>query len=201
MNTRTNKLLLTVAFWITGLIGYCGSQNPVVKIKEVDNKSFALYITSLERNEIQVFIKNDQGSILTEDKAQSKEKVFARKFNLRELQAGTYTLEIVDNIMTRSYPIEVSNTQINVIENKMIASFKPVIRQKEGMVGLMVFSPAQQAHEITIYNENFDIVHDETLEKEMNIQKKFDFTTAAPGDYSIVINTQGHKYTYSIPVK
>lgn len=190
-----------MVFCLVGLSGYSFSHNPIIKIKEGNNKTFALYLSSLNKSVIRVSIKNDQGSILTEYKIKSKANGFARKYNLKDLQNGTYTLEIADNIMTRSYPIEVTNNRVNIEENAMFASFKPIIKQNEKMVGLMVFSPGQQAHEVTIYNENFDIVHDEILEKETNVQKKFDFTAAAPGDYSIVINTQGHKYTYSIPVK
>jgi hypothetical protein len=192
------KLLLT--FLLLSLVtvaGFC--TNPAVKIKPLGNKSFALYITDLGNEKHSIVIKDSEGIILVSQKTR-KQDAFAKRFNLNNLVDGAYYLEINDNQKTLTYPINLSDNKLAVLESAQV-KYKPVVKQTGKSMDLMVFSPDKSSYELTIYNENYEIVHDELMSEQTNYQKKIDFSVAAPGSYSVVLNSQGHRYTYVMPVK
>ena len=121
--------------------------------------------------------------------------------NLKELPTGSYTLEIRDNIGTLSYPIALAEGSLEIPEEKLVATFNPIIKKTHNTVSLVLFSPAKHSHELSIYNENNELVHGEKIEEKVNFNKQFDFSEALPGDYSIVVNSQGHQYTYLVPIR
>jgi hypothetical protein len=192
------KLLLT--FLLLCLVTVSGfSTNPIVKIKPLGNKTFALYLSDLGNQKHSILIKDSEGVILVSQKTK-KQEAFAKRFNLNNLVDGAYYLEIDDNQKTLTYPLNLSNNKLAVLESVQVR-YTPVVRQTGKSMDLMVFSPDKSSYELKIYNEDYEIVHDELLSEQTNYKKKIDFSVAAPGSYSVVLNSQGHKYTYVMPVK
>lgn len=190
-----------VAVIVLGAWSSHGSNpQPSVTVRVLDAESFALYMRQIDGQKINVYVKDKDGSTLYSRSLRNKD-TFSKKINLKELPAGVYSLEIRDNIGTLTYPIFLSETRLEIPVDERIATFNPIVRKDDKTVSLVLFSPSGHTHNLSIYNEKHELVHDEKINETINYQKQFDFSEALPGFYSIVINSQGHEYTYHLPVK
>lgn len=198
---KTIVRLIIVAVVVLGAqSSHASNPHPAVAVRVLDAENFAIYMKQITDQKLRVAIKDDAGQVLY-FKTIRKGNSFNRKMNLKELPAGHYTLEIRDNIGTLSYPINLADGSLEIPEDKRLATFNPIIKKTNNTVSLALFSPAKHSHELSIYNAQNELVHGEKIEEKVNYNKQFDFSEALPGDYSIVVNSQGHQYTYLVPVK
>ena len=198
---KTIVRLIIVAVVVLGAqSSHASNPHPSIAVRVLDAKSFAIYMKQITDQKIRLTIKDDAGQVLY-FKTIRNNNSFNRKMNLKELPAGQYSLEIRDNIGTLSYPIALAEGSLEIPEDKRLTTFNPIINKTNNTVSLVLFSPAMHSHELSIYNEQNELVHGEKIEKKVNYNKQFDFSEALPGDYSIVVNSQGHQYTYVVPVK
>ena len=194
------KLLIVAVIVLGAQSSHAVNPHPSVSIRVLDSKSFAFQIGHIENRKIKVSLLDGAGHILFSRQVTRKE-TFGRKLNLRELPAGSYSLEIKNDIGTLTYPIQLSGQELSIPVDERIATFNPIIRKTNNTVSLVLFSPAKHSHQLSIYNERHELVHGENIEETVSFTKQFDFSEALPGSYSIVINSQGHRYTYMVPVK
>jgi hypothetical protein len=198
---KTIVRLIIVAVVVLGAqSSHASNPHPSIAVRVLDAENFAIYMRQITDQKLRVAIKDDAGHVLY-SKTIRKRSSFNRKMNLKELPAGQYTLEIRDDIGTLSYPIALAEGSLEIPEDKRVATFNPIIKKTNNTVSLALFSPAKHSHELSIYNERNELIHGEKIEEKVNYNKQFDFSEALPGDYSIVVNSQGHQYTYLVPVK
>jgi hypothetical protein len=198
---KTIVRLIIVAVVVLGAqSSHASNPHPSIRVRVLDAENFAIYMKQITDQKLRVTIKDEAGQVLY-NKTIRKSNSFKRKMNLKELPKGQYTLEIRDHIGTLSYPITLAEASLEIPEEKRLATFHPIIKKTNNMVSLMLFSPAKHSHEVSVYNEQNELLHGEKIKEKVNYNKQFDFSEALPGDYSIVVNSQGHQYTYRVPVK
>jgi hypothetical protein len=194
------RLIIVAVIVLGAQSSHASNPHPSVAIRVLDATSFAIYLNQINDQKLKIAIRDEQGNMLYYKLVRNRNS-FNRKLNLRELPTGIYSVEIRDDIGTISYPITLEQGVLSVLEDERVATFNPIIRKKSTTVSLVLFSPAKHTHELSIYNAAHELVHDEKVQNTVNFNKKFDFSEAMPGAYNIVINSQGHKYTYMVPIK
>lgn len=194
------KLLIAAVIVLGAESSHATNPHPAVSIRILDKKSFALQLGQLNHQKIKIALLDESGQILFSRLINRKDS-FGRKLNLKELPVGKYSLEIKNELGTLTYPVNLSAGGLAIPVDERTASFNPIIRKTNNTVSLVLFSPAKHTHELSIYNGRNELVYGENIEETINFQKQFDFSQALPGSYNIVINSQGHRYTYMVPVK
>lgn len=198
---KTIVRLIIIAVIVLGAqSSHATSPHPSVTIRVLDATSFALYLKQIEDQRLKITLKDSAGEVLYTKRLRNRNS-YDRRMNLENLPAGKYSLEISDNVGTLSYPVKMTVNALQIPVDERVATFHPIIRKQNSTVSLVLFSPAKHSHELSIYNENNVLMHGEKINGTVNYQKQFDFSTALPGSYSMVINSEGQKYTYMIPVK
>lgn len=198
---KTIARLIIVAVIVLGAQSSHGSNpHPSVSVRVLDATSFAFYLKQIDGQKLHVSIKDVNGTSLYSTDVRNKSS-FSRKVNLKELPEGNYSLEVSDNIRTVTYPIRLGGEVLKVPVEERIATFNPIFRKQDRKVALVLFSPSKQTHDLKIYNEANQLIHDEKIIETVNYQMQFDFSDALPGQYNFVINSQGHEYTYHLPVR
>ena len=193
-------LIITAVIVLGAQLSQARQPHPEVKFKVLEDQSFALYLGKIGHEKLKISLMDNSGHMLYNKTIDNKNS-FKRKLNLHKLPAGNYRLEISDLISTRSYPIFLANKSLIIAKDEMITVFKPILNKSNNTVSLSLFSPAKYSHTLKIYNEHSEVVHGEEIEEKVNYHKQFDFSKALPGSYSIVVKTQGHQYSYLVPIK
>jgi len=194
------RLALVAMIVLGSQSSYASKPYPGVTIRVLDMTSFALYIDQIEDQNLKLSIKDKSGNSLYSKSIRSK-RSYARKINLKNLPKGAYALEIRDNISTLSYPIVLVEGSLHVRYDQKVETFNPIVKQKPNRLDLALFSPEMHKHQLNIYNDDNELIHEETIEETVNYRKQFDFSKAIPGSYRVVVNSHGHEYRYSVPVK
>lgn len=200
MKRFTKVLLIVVALLSYNTQVYATNPPLSIAMKYVGDKSLALYLMNCDNQKTKISILDNNGSTL-HSKTVKKQLKYAEKYNLRNLPSGQYLVEIRNEMITTSIPILIKDETISVLGNERITTFKPFMKHNNNEIDLMLFSPEKVQHQFTIYDENYNAIYNEVYAKEANIQKKFDIAALDPGDYSVVINSNGHKYIYNMSLR
>lgn len=111
---RTTALLTMVFTVLVTLSSFAGDpgQKPEVKLLPADAGMIkVLYVNGHEKN-INVKIFGQDGLLIKDKVKLSKgDKGFVKIYNLKELEAGSYRIEISDASMTVSYQVTYQNNQ------------------------------------------------------------------------------------------
>ena len=199
MKTTLKIIAIVTVIFASSLNGFSNDPKPVVAIKPLDGKNFALYINNIGEEKTRISIKDDKGYTLITESLRNKSS-YSRKFNMNNLPEGQYVLELEDNRTIERIPLHIAKASL-VLGNDTNVAFKPYLRHKNNVLDVMVLSPEQAAHEITIYNQANNVVFNDLIEKQLTIEKQYDVSALAPGEYNVTVNTQGHEYTYTLPVQ
>ena len=194
------RIVLAAVIVLGAQSSFAVNPHPSVSIRVLDATSFAFRLHLGDKQKLKIALVDESGKVLF-SKSIHQEDYFERKMNLKRLPAGSYSLEIQDEIGTLAYPINLAEAKLTIPVDERIITYNPIIRKTENTVSLVLFSPEKHSHQLSIYNENNELLHGESIEETMSYSKQFDFSKALPGSYSIVINSQGHEYTYLVPVK
>ena len=145
----------------------------------------------------QLFIKDVFGLILYKESIKESGE-FVKGFDLTSLPDGKYFFELDKDLEIAIIPFEVKMS--TVVFNKELETTidKPYITKKENRVLISKLSLDKQPLEVKIYYDynlgSYDLIHSETIEKSMNIQRAYKLSKNEKGNYKVVLKTEGHTF-------
>jgi hypothetical protein len=173
------------------------SANEISSLRNLnDEKTTMLTLLNVKEGN-QLFIKDVFGLILYKESIKESGE-FVKGFNLTSLPDGKYFFELDKDLEIAIIPFEVKmNT---VVFNKELETtiYKPYITKKENRVLVSKLSLDKQPLEVKIYYDYnlgyYDLIHSETIEKSMNIQRAYKLSKNEKGNYKVVLKTEGHTF-------
>ena len=151
-------------------------------------------VISLERQ--RVVLKDKTGLILFQESI-STMYTSAKIYNLKKLPSGEYDFFIYDRIKITQKPFTIAEEKIVMKDD--IRIFKPCTLVKNKMVtfNLLAFDKVTQ---IRITDDLGKEVYAEIIEDKDTIEKRFDFSKAPEGTYTIITTIQNQTFTEEISI-
>ncbi len=161
-----------------------------------DEKTTMLTLVDVKQGN-QLFIKDMFGLVLYKESIQ-KSGEFVKGFDLTALPDGNYYFELDRDLEIKTIPFKVSLANVEFNKEMETIIFKPYITKKDNSVLVSKLSLNKQPLEVKIYYDynsgSYDLVHSETIEDTMNIQRVYKLSKSEKGNYKLVLKTEGRSF-------
>lgn len=187
MKTLIKQSLIVTALCAT-LTGYASSVEPIVRVEESETKSFTLILNNNGFQHVQIFIKDMTGEVLHSENLDSQPGYF-KKYNLKQLPQGTYSLEIEDDHMVKIIPFEVCKSVVTFDKNEESKVFKPYIRQRGQLLDVMFYGNNNNPAKVLIFDESGNLLQRDKFKRGDGVEKIYDFSQVPAGKYTVNLNS------------
>jgi hypothetical protein len=192
---KTNlKFTTMIALMFTIVVGL--AKEP--KLSLVTNGQSKSLVVELDTQHDKTFLKiidEEQNIIFSE---QISENSYTKKFDLNELENGSYYFELDDSLRTLVYPISVENKEVKIL--KRIENTKPVFRKKGEMLFLNLLNLDSEDVQIKVFDSNNRTLFKEVIKNETVITKAFNFESAYEDHYTVVVKEGKNIYYEDIVI-
>ncbi|WP_372745742.1 hypothetical protein [Lutibacter sp.] len=181
MKNLFNKSIVLFLFLIANVV----TANVVfdnVHLFSGSSKSLNLQLSSSD-GATEIFIKDAKGILLYSEVINASK--LSKKFDLRLLPDGVYSVEIAGQTKIKVLPFEVSFGKVNVLDEMKTVVHKPIIRVENNLIYVSKFSPNMESFKISFYDENDNVLVQDKLGKELMAGKIFDISQLPEGNYTI----------------
>jgi hypothetical protein len=173
------------------------SANEISSLRNLnDEKTTMLTLLNVKEGN-QLFIKDVFGLILYKESIKESGE-FVKGFDLTSLPDGKYFFELDKDLEIAIIPFEVKMNTVEFNKELETTIYKPYITKKENRVLVSKLSLDKQPLEVKIYYDynlgSYDLIHSETIEKSMNIQRAYKLSKNEKGNYKVVLKTEGHTF-------
>jgi hypothetical protein len=177
------------------LAAYDGSFPFIVINKIGAEKKISLIMRDLKSPTTYRLGNNTQGTLLEETIDDAE---FAKVFNLQALEDGAYTFSVLTGVreVEQNFVIKGDELTLNPVERKEF--YVPTILQKDDHVDLAMFSNELTKLQIEIQDENGNKVFNEELNNVVKVEKRFNLSKLAKGQYTFIVSTPNKTYMKEI---
>jgi len=129
----------------------------------------------------------------------TNQKMYSKRFDLSNLENGTLSLTIENDLKKVVYTIELTNSEVVIKETNEI--LKPVFRKKGDKMYLNFLNLQKENVKIKVMNSSENIVFAETITDTVQIEKIFNFENSVKEDFTIVVEVKGNSYYKTVAQK
>lgn len=159
-------------------------------INKADDKALVFEWDTQEEDTYIQIIDGEGNIIFSENVLDTK--VYAKRFDLKNLADGNYLLEAENALKKITYTINVDE-KVGVAKKK--EAVKPVFRKVNNMVYLNLLNLEGKKVEIKVLDSDNRMVFKETVENEALVEKAFNFKNAYAGNYTVIVR-EGNEVHY-----
>jgi len=188
------KFTAMIALMFTTVVGM--AREP--KLSLIANGESKSLVVELDTQHDKTFLKiidEDQNIIFSEKVSETS---YTKKFDLNELESGSYYFEVDDALRTLVYPISVENKEVKIL--KRIENTKPVFRLKGDRLFLNLLNLEGKDVQIKVFDSNSRTLYKEVIENETVITKAFNFESAYEDHYTVVVKEGKNIYYEDVVV-
>lgn len=192
------KVLLTTVMVMVSTFAIANDNKPTVRVEKAGLKSVVVFVQGLGDGETQIKLKHQNGSTLYNTQTQEGLE-FAKRFDLRSLKSGNYTIEVENESSFTATPVTINADSAWININDQVTIIKPVLRQNGEKLDIIL--PTNDCDDvlITIYDSNFRKLASESFDGEY--LKRFDLSQLAQGAYTVRMKTKGRNFVQSVSIK
>lgn len=189
MKTKMTKILV-VALMLGTLVNYANDKN--LENITLNASKVKIEFKSVKKGQ-SITIKDKFNANVYSQKIKT-EGAYSKLFNVSALNNGTYTIELKKEkeIIIKTFKVEGELVTFLKEETKKV--HKPVIRTKNELVLISKIDFNNEPLKVAIFY-NGDLILSETVNGYGVINKIYKLSETKKGDYSVVIKTDGKKYT------
>lgn len=125
---------------------------------------------------------------------------YAKKFNLKNLENGTYYFTVENSLKKVVYTLTLKNSEIK-IANKTESSQIPVLRTSGDKIYLNLLNKGRNTVRVKVFNGNNEQLESQVFKGDFTIGKVFNFENALEDNYIVVVQDGKSLYRQSIAVK
>ncbi|MGB5360152.1 DUF3244 domain-containing protein [Eudoraea sp.] len=192
---KTNlKFTAMIAFMFATVVGL--AKEPKLSLMaEGQSKSLVVELDSKSNKTFLKIIDENQNIIFSEKITSTS---YTKKFDLNELENGSYYLELDDSLRTLVYPIIVENKEVKILNR--FENTKPVFRKKGSRLFLNLLNLDGEDVQIKVFDSENRTLFSEVIENERIVTKAFNFETAHEDRYTVVVKDGENTYYEDIAV-
>ncbi|MDN3642598.1 hypothetical protein QWY87_07815 [Lutimonas halocynthiae] len=196
MKNLTKKSLLFLVLFAS-MMTY--ANNEINTVKERESKVTIVSFKKLKLGS-KLSIKDVNGIVLYKESI-IKAGDYSKGFDLTSLPNGDYVFELDTELKITIIPFNVVSNQVAFKKDKKSTVYKPFVRVKDDRVYVSRLSLEEDPIECKIYYENnYELVLAEKFEKESQLKRIYDFSTAEKGNYVFVFKSNGRTFTKTVKI-
>ncbi len=125
---------------------------------------------------------------------------YAKRFNLKDLELGTYYFSVENSLKNVVYTLNVERTGVKIVK-KEDNTTKPVFRKVGDKVYVNLLNQDLNKVDIKVVNGNNMAIYNESFNDSLTVGKVFSFEKANADNYIIVVNDGNDSYYENIQVQ
>lgn len=184
---------LVAVFFVSMTIS---ANEPILKVGSTTNSKSLVFELDSKSTQTKVRFYDADDNIIFSDNI--SDALYAKKFDLKSLEEGSYTFKVENSLTTYVYTISVKEGSVDVVKRK--ENSKPVFRKKDAIVYLNLLNLDKKDVKIQVTDSSNRLVHEETIANELVVQKVFNFKTAVADGYTIAVKNGNDVYYEAIVV-
>lgn len=200
VKSLAKSLVFSLALLLTGNL--TASVSNSIKI-EVDGnqKSVLLSFNDVNNGEVIILLKDDNDAILHKEVVAIQTN-FAKKFNLKNLPAGLYFLEISDELTEVIQPLKVSKSTIDLDPSARTKFYKPVYRFENNKLNINFLAINSDKINVYVFDAQNQQIFSEKFETNGKpFGQRFDLSTLEKGEYNIKIKAGNQFFYKTVTIK
>ncbi|HEY3370361.1 MAG TPA: hypothetical protein VGK10_05895 [Prolixibacteraceae bacterium] len=175
------------------------SGNLKVNIVPLTSEKAVIAISNTTASNFQITIENENGETVYYKETGSESKDYRKVFDFSNLESGAYKLTASIDGATTERSFSIDKRQIAVGKEKV--SLEPYFAYKEGILALSFLNFSQESMVLNFYDRNNELVFTKEIGDSFDVNKGFDLSKLANGEYSVVLSTENRNYTYNVNVE
>ena len=191
---KTIKLLTTMSAVAVVAIA-TAVEKPKMNVIPLTADRAVVSITNENPAFFEVSIETHNGDLVYYKKSSKPITDYQKTFDFTNLENGNYVLSLKVNDTELSKDFKVNNKEIMVGES--ILKFDPYFSFNDNVLKFSLLNVEEENFMLTIYN-NGDLIYRKKLGNELSLQKGFDLSKLAKGDYKVVLSSVNDEYYYSL---
>lgn len=194
-NLFKRSLMIVAIFTLS--IGHAMSNepNPNFNTIIVDGKLIDLTLDYSD-GDLEVNVQDSFGFVLYKEKYTGGS--LSRKFDLTLLPNGNYIFEINGQTKIKMIPFTVTANNVDFKKENETIFFKPIVRFKNDVAYISKLALKKEALHIKLYDPNFNLIYSEVLKNNLNLGRKLSFSKLEPGNYRVVLKSEGRVFEETI---
>ena len=173
--------MLFVAGIATGAFAAGTDADETVQITKPEAAKVAVAFTEAPKGTVIVKISDDQDRLIMRDRI-SQTEAFAKKYDLKDLPRGTYSIEVIDQSGV------ISSASIENFKTVKPEIFSRVSKMNANSYRLLVSSLEAQAVEVMIYDGD-KMIHTEMIDNPQGLHKIYTIEKAGKDGISFKVKT------------
>jgi hypothetical protein len=158
-----------------------------VKISAVANaKSIMVSLNNVATEEVSISLQDNDGISFFSEKVKSTPR-FAKKYNLSNLEAGSYNVIVTKKAIKTIQPFELTNTSVVLFETEKKEKFLPMVIQNGSKIDVNVLLGNYSNIKVKIYNSEGQIVYDDMNYVVLTLHKRYDLEKLPKGAYVVEV--------------
>jgi len=184
---KTQILILLIS--VSSLSAFA-TGNPTVSSEKT--KSLVVETSLWKSEKINIQIKEASGVVILDEKVKNTKNL--RKYNLKNLPDGNYTLEVSNELKITTQEFTIGSNEV-ILSNDINTVYKPVIIWRDNSFDVNLMTLGNKAF-INIQDKDNNIVFAENLETPA-VHKRYDISALAAGEYTVTVAMNGRSFVSS----
>lgn len=186
----TIKLLITTSVICFFSLMAIANEASVFSIKNVGSNSISLQVKNVIQPQIQMTLKDVHGVIL-HDETISKNKINSRKYDLRNLPKGTYSVIVSYDNLIKVQKIKKEFGRIDIDYDNVQTMFRPTFIENADYLDLNMLSLSKQNISLMIKDDKGHIIYNKRDQINGSFQKRFNLSELKEGNYTFMVEFVG----------
>ena len=141
----------------------------------------------------------DQNNIVIYKETINKNGNYNKTFDLTALPNGDYFFELEKTLKVHTIPFTVAYNNVTFNKDKETVVYKPSVRLKSELLFVSQLSTRKSPLKIELFfdkdfNGDYELIHTETLENDITLDKVFKLSEKEKGNYKLVFTTEGRVF-------
>jgi hypothetical protein len=146
------------------------------------SKSLTVETSAWKADMVHIAIRETGGSVIMEETVSTRNDF--RKYNLKNLPAGLYTLEISDDLKISAQSFKITNNSVEM-EPETSVTYKPVITWSENNLDINFLACGKRTF-VQVSDNAGKVVYAETV-KVPAIHRRYNTSDLAAGSYTVTV--------------
>ncbi len=186
-------LLATALFGVLQ-ISAAGKENPV---NDGNAKSKAVRLSASVLRSFSKIAIADQTGVVLHSESLDGSKETGMQIDFSNLPVGNYFLEMDSAVKLVIVPLAVNENEAILKTAAKTEIYKPFARTSGTSLQVMGFNPEKTPIMVSIYDENNELMFEETLVDLIELKRSYNFSKAGAGSYSIQIKKDGKVFWFN----
>lgn len=165
-------------------------------VADLSEKSLIIDLDEVSKDTKIQFLDSENYIIYSD--SSFKNKSIHTKFDLSNLDEGSYIFKLESSTKTITYEILIRKETI-VIKDK-VEVIKPAFRVKEDVVYINFLNISKKGVEIKVYDSEDRVLYSEKFTDSLIVEKAITFKNAYKGEYTVIVKNTNGNYQKNVSI-